>query len=66
MGRLQNSALDHVADSTSSAYVGPWYTFLIWCGPLLRLRRPLPADDLMVALLYLQPLMDSAKSVLND
>ena len=27
--RLQNSALAHVADSTSDAYVGPWNAFVI-------------------------------------
>ena len=59
--RLQNSALAQVADSTSKAYVGPWNTFVLWCGSLLKPRRPLPADDITVAL-YFQSLMDSANS----
>jgi hypothetical protein len=48
-GRLQMSALAHVAGSTSRAYVGPWNAFVSWCGSLMRPRRPLPADDLTVA-----------------
>jgi len=59
--RLQDSALAHVAASTSKAYVGPWNAYILWCGALLRPRRPLPADDITVAL-YLQSLMDTAKS----
>ena len=51
----------HVAASTSKAYVGPWNAFVLWCGSLLRPRRPLPADDITVAL-YLQSIMDTAKS----
>jgi hypothetical protein len=41
--------------------VGPWNAFVLWCGSLLRPRRPLLADDITVAL-YLQSLMDSANS----
>jgi hypothetical protein len=47
---LQNSALAHVAESTSVAYLGPWNAFVAWCSSLLRPRRPLPAKDLIVAL----------------
>jgi len=50
--RLQMSALAHVAGSTSRAYVGPWNAFVLWCGTLMRPRRPLPADDLTVALYF--------------
>ena len=60
-GRLQMSALAHVAGSISRAYVGPWNAFVSWCGSLTRLRRPLPADDLTVAL-YFRSLMDNANS----
>ena len=60
-GRLQLSALAHVAESTSRAHIGPWNAFVLWCGSLMRLRRPLPADDLAVAL-YLQSFMDNANS----
>ncbi len=60
-GRLQLSALAHVAGSTSRAYVGPWNAFVSWCSSLMRPRRPLPADDLTVAL-YFQSLMDNANS----
>jgi len=59
--RLQMSALAHVAGSTSRAYVGPWNAFVLWCGTLIRPRRPLLADDLTVAL-YLQSLMDNSNS----
>ena len=59
--RLQDSALSHVAASTSKTYVGPWNAFVVWCGSLLLPRRPLPADDITVAL-YLQSLMDVANS----
>ncbi len=62
--RLQDSALAHVAASTSKAYVGPWNAYVLWCGSLLRPRRPLPADDITVAL-YLQSLMDAAKFFFN-
>jgi len=60
-GRLQMSALAHVAGSTSRAYVGPWNAFVSWCGSLMRPRRPLPVDDLTVAL-YFQSLIDNANS----
>jgi len=50
MGRLQMSALAHVAGSTSRTYIGPWNAFVLWCGSFMRPRRPLPADDLRVAL----------------
>jgi hypothetical protein len=60
-GRLHMSAFAHVAGSTSRAYVGPWNAFVSWCSSLMRPRRPLPADDLTVAL-YFQSLMDNAKS----
>ena len=60
-GRLQMSALAHVAGSTSRAYVGPWNAFGLWCGSLMRPRRPLLADDLTVAL-YFQPLIDNTNS----
>jgi hypothetical protein len=59
--RLQNLALAHVAASTSKAYVGPYNAFVVWCGSLLRPRRPLQADDIAIAL-YLQFLMDTSKS----
>jgi hypothetical protein len=45
MRQLQNSALAHASQSISSAYVDPWDAFVVWCGSLLRPRRPLPADD---------------------
>ena len=62
-GRLQDFDLAHVAASTSIAYVGPWYAFVLSRrGYLLRPRQPLPADDTPVAL-YLQSLMDSANSL---
>jgi hypothetical protein len=61
VGHLQNFALSHVAASTYMVYVGPWNAFVIWCGSLLKPRRPLPADDNTVAL-YLQSLMDVANS----
>jgi hypothetical protein len=57
--RLQLSALAHVAGSTSRAYVGPWNAFVLWCGSLMRPRRPLPAEDITVAL-YFQSLLDKA------
>ena len=60
-GRLQISVLAHVAGSTSRAYVGPWNAFVLWCGSLMRPRRPLPADDLTFVL-YFQSLMDNANS----
>jgi hypothetical protein len=60
-GRLQMSALEQAAGSTSRAYVGLWNAFVLWCGSLMRSRRPLPADDLTVAL-YFQSHMDSANS----
>jgi hypothetical protein len=60
-GDLQSSALAHVATSTSNAYVGPWNAFVSWCNTLLRPRRPLPAEDITVAL-YIQSLMNSANS----
>jgi len=47
---LQSSALAHVADSASVAYVDPWNAFATWCVSLLRPRRPLPVEDLTVAL----------------
>jgi hypothetical protein len=59
--RLQDSALAYVAASTSQAYVGPWNAFVLWCGSLLGPRRPLPTDDITIAL-YLQSLMDTDKS----
>jgi hypothetical protein len=59
--RLHNSALAHVAASTSKAYVGPWNAFVLWCGSLLKPRWFLPANDITVAL-YLQSLMDVANS----
>jgi hypothetical protein len=49
-GRLQMSALAHVAGSTFRIYVGPCNAFVLWCGTLMRPRRPLPADDHTVAL----------------
>jgi hypothetical protein len=52
---LQDSALTHVAAFTSHAYVGPWKAFVLWCHNLLRPRRPLPADDITMAL-YMQSL----------
>ena len=61
-GRLQMSALAHVAGSTSRAYVGPWNAFVLWCGSLRRPRRPLPGDDLTFAL-YFNSLMDNANSL---
>ena len=51
----------HVAGSTSRAYVGPWNAFVLWCGSLMRPRRPLPAENLTVDL-YFQSLMDDANS----
>ena len=60
-GRFHMSALAHVAGSTSRSYVVPWNAFVLWCGSLMRPRRPLPADDLTVAL-YFQSLMDNANS----
>ena len=60
-GRLQMSALAHVAGSISCAYVGPWNAFVSWRGLFMRPRRPLPADDLTVAL-YFQSLMDNSNS----
>jgi hypothetical protein len=50
--RLQLSALAHVAGSTSRAYVGPWSAFVIWCGSLMRPRKPLPEEDITVALYF--------------
>ena len=58
-GRLQMSALAHVAGYTSCAYADPWNAFVIWCGSLTRTRRPLPADDITVSL-YFQSLIDTA------
>ena len=57
--RLQLSTLAHVTGSASRAYVGPWNAFFIWCGSLMRPRRPLPAEDITVAL-YFQSLLDKA------
>ena len=56
---LKMSALAHVARSTSFAYVGPWNAFVLWCGSLMRSRRPLCAYDLTVEL-YFQSLLDRA------
>jgi hypothetical protein len=61
VGRLRESALAHVASSTSSNYVGPWTAFTKWCDSLARPRRPLPAEDITVAL-YLQSLMDTSNT----
>ncbi len=61
VGRVQISALAHVAGSTSCAYVGPWNAFVLWCGSLTRPRRANPADDLTVAL-YFRSLMDKANT----
>jgi hypothetical protein len=58
--RLQNSAMAHVAGSTSKEYVKPWNKFLIWCGERLSERCPLPASDITVAF-YLQSVADGAK-----
>ena len=58
---LQKSALPHVAESTSGAYVGPLNAFVAWCVSLLRPRRSFPAEDLTVTL-YIHSLMDSANS----
>jgi len=55
------SALAHAAGSASRAYVGPWNAFVLWCGSLMKPRKPLPADDLTIAL-SCQSLMDSAIS----
>ena len=60
-GRLQISALAHVAGPTSRAYDGHWNAFVLWCGSLMRPRRPLPADDLTIAL-HFQSYMDTANS----
>jgi hypothetical protein len=60
-GRLDMSALAHVAGATSRAYVGPWNAFVLWRGSLMWPRRPLSADDLTIAL-YLQSLMDKAST----
>ncbi len=46
---LQDSALAHIAASTSKAHVSPWNAFVIWWLAILKLRRPLPADDITVA-----------------
>jgi hypothetical protein len=59
--RLQMSALAHVAESTSHAYIGPWNAFAFWCGSLMRPRRPLPANDFKISLTFQSP-MDSANS----
>jgi hypothetical protein len=48
--KLQDCALAHVAASTYYTYVGPWTAFVLWCHSLLRPRRPLPVDDISVAL----------------
>ncbi len=40
-GELQNSALAHVAASTSHAYVGPLNAFVLRCQNLTRPRRSL-------------------------
>ncbi len=60
-GELQNSALAHVAASTSHAYVGPWNAFVLWCQSLIRPRKSLPAEDITVAL-YMQSLMNNVNS----
>lgn len=60
-GRLQQSALAHVASSTAKAYAGAWSKFVRWCNSLQRPRRPLPADDITVGL-YLQAVLDTATS----
>jgi len=57
---LQESAIAHVAKLNSSAYVGPWNPFVIWCETLMRPRRPLPSYDITVAL-YMQSLITSNK-----
>ena len=59
--RVQQAAIDHVADSTSGAYVGPWNAFVKWCGERLSERCPLPASDHTVAL-YLQSVSDGSKT----
>ena len=61
VGRLQQSAMAHVAESTSASYVGSWNAFVSWCGSLARPRRALPADDMTVAM-YLQVVADGAQS----
>ena len=59
--RLQQSAIAHVASSTSDAYVSPWNMFVQWCNSLASPRQTLPADDTTVAL-YLQHVLDRANS----
>jgi hypothetical protein len=59
--RIQESSIAHVAESTSGAYVGPCNAFVLWCGAVTRPRRPLPNDDITLAL-YKQSLMDKANS----
>ena len=58
-GCLRMLTLARVAGSTR-AYVGPWNTFVLMCGSLMRPRRPLPVDDMLTIALYFQSLMDKA------
>ena len=58
---LHESAVAHVADSTASAYVGPWTHFVDLCASLLAPRCPLPPSEMMVAL-YLRSVVERSKS----
>jgi len=58
---LRESALAHVAGSTSVAYQGPWAYFVDKCASRVVPRCPLPAQDTTVSL-YLQNVVERSKS----
>jgi len=60
-GRLQNPTLARVAEYTSSAYVGPWNAFVLFCGSL-DIRQRLHRDKNLTDALDLQYRMEKASS----
>ena len=59
--RLRESAVNHIAGSSSAQYVLCWNKFTAWCRERREPRCPLPASEVTVAL-YLQYVADSATS----
>jgi len=61
VARVHQVAMAHVVDSASTAYVGSWKTFVMWCGTRLSERCSLPASDYIVAI-YLHLVSVGAKN----
>ena len=59
--RLRESAVNHVASSSSAQYLLCWNKFTAWCRERCEPRCPLPASEVTVAL-YLQHVADTAVS----